>query len=268
MTDKIDDLVTAVKAARKYRVISTDLIHRLGEREIAKRRNLKAAVKETKNKLHQIGGAYFEGKLDYEKMLYRLEETADSSSEFSRTCQELMGRHTSTWERLPFLTHFYESTLSGLIDIRVVIDIGCGLNPLARNWMPLPDQIEYIAYDIYGDLIDFIAQYMILAGLNGRAEVRDVTSQPPGESADLAFILKTLPVLEQIEKGAAAKLLDELNCRYLLVSFPAQTLGGRRKGMGFNYESQIRKWLDGRGWLIQRFEFPTELAFLVNCQNQ
>ena len=43
---------------------------------------------------------------------------------------------------------------------------------------------------------------MQLAGLDGRAEVRDVIHNPPQEPADLALLLKTLPCLEQVEKGA------------------------------------------------------------------
>ena len=100
-------------------------------------------------------------------------------------------------------------------------------------------------------------------GMDGCAHVRDLITNPPTEPADLVLLLKTLPVLEQVEKGAAPRLLDALNARYLLISFPTRSLGGRQKGMVQNYEAQFMEWVDGRAWHIQRFEFPTELAFLV-----
>ncbi len=259
---QLDALVTAVTAAAKYRHISPDLIRRVGERELAARPNLKTAVKAAKNKLHQIGGAYFEAKLDYAAMLQQLKSAADSPDSFRQTCHDLMRRHASTRERLPILADFY-TILADLPDIRVVMDIACGLNPLTSPWFPFAQPVEYIAYDIYADMIAFIGAYLQLAGMNGRASVRDVISRPPTEPADLILILKTLPVLEQAEKGAASRLLDALNGRYLLITFPAQSLGGRGKGMVQTYESQFYAWADGRNWQIERFEFSTELAFLV-----
>jgi 16S rRNA (guanine(1405)-N(7))-methyltransferase len=104
---------------------------------------------------------------------------------------------------------------------------------------------------------------MAKVGLNGRTEVRDLITDPPAEPADLILLLKTLPVLEQIEKGAAARLLDVVNGRYLLITFPMRSLGGRQKGMAQNYEAMFRGWVDGRDWHVRRFQFPTELAFLV-----
>ena len=227
------------------------------------RQNLKTAVKAAKNKLHQVGGAYFEAKLDYGAMLQQLQSAADSPDNFRQTCRDLMRRHASTRERLPILADFY-AVLADLSDIRVVMDIACGLNPLAAPWLPLAEPFQYIAYDIYADMIAFIVDYLKLAKIDGSATVRDVISHPPTEPADLILILKTLPVLEQAEKGAASRLLDALNGRYLLVTFPAQSLGGRGKGMVQTYESQFRAWADGRDWQIERFEFSTELAFLVS----
>ena len=97
----------------------------------------------------------------------------------------------------------------------------------------------------------------------GRAEVRDVVGRPPDEAADLALILKTLPCLEAIDRRAPERLLDAIAAPRLLVSFPAQSLGGRRKGMAAHYEAQFRRLLDARGWPAERFAFATELAFLV-----
>ncbi len=76
-------------------------------------------------------------------------------------------------------------------------------------------------------------------------------------------MLKTLPCLEAVDRHAPARLLDALNAPLLLVSFPAQTLGGRRKGMTAHYEARFMVMMDERGWPVKRFEFQTELAFLV-----
>jgi 16S rRNA (guanine(1405)-N(7))-methyltransferase len=77
------------------------------------------------------------------------------------------------------------------------------------------------------------------------------------------MMLKTLPVLAQIERTAVCRLLDSLQTSYLLVTFPVHSLGGRQKGMAQNYEAQFQAWAEGRNWAVQRFEFASELAFLV-----
>ncbi|HFQ92883.1 MAG TPA: 16S rRNA methyltransferase [Anaerolineae bacterium] len=263
MTDDLEKLVTAVSQSAKYRHLSPDLMRRIGARELAARRAYKEAVKSTKNKLHQVGGAYFTARIDYDEALARLRQTRDDPAVFRQTCRDLMALHASTRERLPILDNFYRDILADLPPINSVIDVACGLNPLAWPWMPLAAGASYHAYDIYGDMTAFLQGFFDLLGVNGRAQTRDVIGRPPTETADIAFILKTLPCLEQVDKTAAAHLLDNLNARYLLISYPARSLGGRRKGMAENYTTHFEKLADGRRWRARRFEFETELAFLV-----
>ena len=101
------------------------------------------------------------------------------------------------------------------------------------------------------------------AGVRGRAAPRDLLAHPPTEPADLVLLLKTLPCLEQTDKHAAATLLDALQAPYLLVSFPAQSLGGRDKGMVSHYTDRFLTLTQERNWSVQSFSFATEIAFLV-----
>lgn len=260
---QLDLLVERVVAGQKYRCVSRDLIREVGARELAIRRNLKAAVKETKNKLHQVGGAYFETAIDYEQALVDLRAVKEDASALRQACRDIMSLHASTRERLPIVDEFYKVVLANAPDIHVVLDIACGLNPLALPWMPFDGQIEYFAYDIYADMIDFITEFFEIMNVRGQAEVRNVIGNPPERPADLALILKTLPCLEQVDKSATGRLLDAIQARYLLISYPARSLGGRRKGMVENYEAHFWEVAAGRNWMVQRFEFPSELAFLV-----
>ena len=268
MTTSINDLdalVATVLGSSKYRAVSPDLVRAVGARELAARPNLKAAIKATKNTLHQAGGAFTDAPIDYDRALAELRAAANSGDAALRAAgRAVMARHTSTRERLPILDEFYATTLANLPPPGRVLDVACGLNPLAWPWLPLPPATELIAYDIYADQIAFLNDFFALAGVRGRAEVRDVVGRPPNEPADLALILKTLPCLEAIDRRAPERLLDAIAAPWLLVSFPAQSLGGRRKGMAAHYEAQFRRLLDARGWPAERFVFATELAFLVD----
>lgn len=265
--EKLEELVAAVLSSAKYRHVSPGFVRSIGARELAIRPNLKAAVKATKNALHQAGGAFQDAPIHYERALARLREawSGDPTDEvFREACRVVMAAHTSTRERLPILDEFYATIFAALpAPPRRVIDIACGLNPLARSWMPLPPTADYVACDIYADQMAFLNEFMALCGYPGRAEVRDVIGAPPDESVDLALILKTLPCLEAIDKNATAHLLDAIRAPWLLVSFPAQTLGGHRKGMAAQYEARFRALLAERGLSAQLFEFKTELAFLI-----
>lgn len=260
---QLDKLVTAVSQSSKYQHISPALIQRVGADELAKRRSYKEAVKATKNKLHQVGGAYQDSKIDYDKALSALKTAVGDVAAQQNVLLEIMRLHTSTRERLWILDDFYAEVLAGLPPIHSVMDIACGLNPLARSWMPLADKATYLAYDIYADMIAFLGDYFALASIPGNAEVRDVVAAPPTEPVDLALLLKTLPVLAQIDKTAVSRILDSLQAKYLLISFPAKSLGGRQKGMVQHYEAQFAGWIAGRRWDVARFTFENELAFLV-----
>ncbi len=265
MTDKeaLEKLVEQVRKSAKYRHLSPDLIRRIGVRELAVRRNQKEAVKATKNKLHQVGGAYQERKIDFDRMIAQLAAAKDDPAILRQTCREIMSLHSSTRERLPILDEFYTTIFAQLPPITTVVDVACGLNPLALPWMPLHPDVTYYAYDIYEDMMGFLADFLQMVGVNGRAQTRDVIGNPPTEPCDLALVLKTLPCLEQVDKSAATQLLDAINAQYILITYPAQSLGGRNKGMAEHYTAHFKSLINGRNRPYQRFEFQTELAFLV-----
>jgi 16S rRNA (guanine(1405)-N(7))-methyltransferase len=174
-----------------------------------------------------------------------------------------MRQHASTRERLPVLDSFYRTIFGALPPIHSVLDVACGLNPLAIPWMPLTPGATYTACDLYADMIDFLNGFFEIAGIAGRAQVCDLVSGPPRQSADLALVLKTLPTLDQIAKNAGRELLRALDARFLVVSFPARSLGGRDKPMAEHYAQRFEALVAAEGWPVERFEFPTELAFLV-----
>jgi len=264
-TNALDRLVEAVLASRKYKNVSQDFIESLGSQELAKHHSLKEAIKATKNKLHQIGGAYLEGEIPYESWLDELRYASQQQHEerLCHSCLRMMAYHASTRERLPILEQFYTILLADLPPIKTVIDLACGLHPLAIPWMPLAEHVHYYAYDIYQNMTDFLNEFMTIIQVQGCAQSCDVIQSCPTHHVDLAFMLKALPCLEQIDKSAPLRLLDTINADYLIVSFPAHSLGGRRKDMVANYETRFRELVAHKNWSIERFEFVSELVFRI-----
>jgi 16S rRNA (guanine(1405)-N(7))-methyltransferase len=263
--DPLDELVAAVIAGAHYRHIHPDLVRQVGAQELAKGRRFKEAVKATRNKLHQVGGAYQEGGIDYRRALEELERLPPDphSPEVQEFCRQMMAQHASTRERLPILDNFYNQILSPLGEIDAVLDVACGLNPLARAWMPLQAGTRYTACDIYADMVAFLNQFFATMKLPGEAWLCDLVQEVPQQTVKLALVLKTIPCLEQLDKHIGRRLLEGLPAEFVLVSFPVHSLGGRSKGMLENYEAHFREMVAGFDWAIERYEFSTELAFLI-----
>lgn len=264
-SDRLEQLVHAVLASPKYRGVCTGLIRNIGAREIGRRRSLKDAIKATKNKIHQVDGAYMGGEQEYNRWLEQLRAAYGSGSEeeIQRASVQVMSHHSSTRERLAILDRFYATTLSGLGPIRSVLDIACGLNPLSLPWMPLAEDAEYHAFDIDRNRITFLNGFLAVAPIGGRAHLLDATQESPAQTADLALVLKAIPCLEQIDRSAGARLLDTIEAKHLLVSFPAYSLGGRSKGMAATYQARFDELVEGKGWSVEEFRFPSELVFRI-----
>lgn len=260
--EDLDALVEAVRGTPKHRHVAPDVVRNLGARELAKGRGRKEALKAVKRRLHQVGDMYLDCGVHYDRWLEALR--AAQGGDLRAACAQVMKCHSSTRERLPLLDEFYDALLAGLPPLRAVLDIGCGLHPLAIPWMGLPEGAEYLAIDIYEDMAAFLNGFFALLPVRGRAEAGDVLQSPPAGRADLAFLLKTIPCLEQVEKEAGRRLLEAIPADVLLVSFPVHSLGGRRdRGMEVNYEARFAELVAGKVWEVERFDFPGELVFRV-----
>ena len=182
---------------------------------------------------------------------------------FRKTCTEIMSYHYSTGERLNILNQFYAQIFSLVPPVQSIMDVACGFHPLSIPWMPISEKVRYYAYDVYKDMISFLNEFMAIDNAQGYAEVRDVIQHAPEINTDLAFILNTIPCLEQIEKSAGLKILESINANFLAVSFPAKTLGGREKNMLKYDEARFNELTREKDWIIQRLEFRSELVFVI-----
>lgn len=268
MSDKnaLEDLIAAVRANRKYANITEELVARLCAAAIERGLKGKTAIKDVRNKLHQVGGAYFKQSPDYETALVELEALPNdrTSPDVQAFSQKWMQAHASTSERLPVLKEIFQTCLAPIAPIHSVLDLACGLNPLALPWMPLAATFSYQACDIYSDMVHFVDTFLRHFSVGSQACPCDLVSGPPQNPVQVAFLLKTIPCLEQVDKQIGSTLLDQIQADHLLVSFPAKSLGGRNKGMPAFYRDHFYELIEGRPWQVQEFSFSTEIAFLVS----
>lgn len=265
--DALTTLLEEIHKSAKYRHVSSDVICRIGREELVKRRSLKEAIHATRNKLHQIGGAYLGQTQNYGVWLEELRAAGLQAEPepVRRTCARIMSQHASTRERLPILDDFYTEIFANLPEIQSVLDLACGYNPLAIPWMPLAPSATYYAVDIYADMMTFLQDAIGLLGCQPRVSTFSILdTYPDVPHVQLALLLKAIPCLEQLDKSAGTTLLDRVDADYVLVTYPVRSLGGRQKGMRANYEIHFHEISANHNWTILRFTYQTELAFLVH----
>jgi 16S rRNA (guanine(1405)-N(7))-methyltransferase len=260
--DMADRIVAAIAAIGRHRDVAPDVVRRVALEEIPKRSSFAETLKATKARLHQIGGAFLSPTMPFDRWLAELRD-ADLAMR-PDICKRIMASHASTRERLPLLDALYATIFADLPPIHSVLDLACGLHPLALPWMPLAPGATYHAYDIYEPMMRFIDAFLELSGVAGSASTWDLVQGPPPMRADLAFILKTLPCLELTRQEAGKILLTETRARFLVVSFPLHTLGGHRKGMGATYERHFAELTSDQSWQIRRYAFTSELVFVID----
>jgi 16S rRNA (guanine(1405)-N(7))-methyltransferase len=264
--DDLSTLVAAVHSSAKYRTISPDLVAWIGTRELKVRKSLKMAEKETRSKIHQVATSYISKPLDYIGFTDQLSTLSKDPShvELKPFCERVMRQHASTMERLPILESFYQEIFSRLPPVHSIIDLGCGLNPLALPWMKASPGVRYLAIDLFQDMMDFIRTLFYKIGIKGTVRTQNLVDRIPTEPSDLAFLLKLIPCLEQLDKNIGIKLLENIPANHLVVSFPVASLSGRNRGMLQNYEQHFHTLCEGHDWKIEKIGFSSELVFIVH----
>jgi 16S rRNA (guanine(1405)-N(7))-methyltransferase len=259
-------LAQQVMANPKYKPMAKNLVIRLSRDAISQGLTGKPAVKHVRNKLHQVGGAYFKHKIDYAAEKAQLAQLPPNihSDQVAVYCQKAMRVHASTAERLPIINEFFHTCLGPIVPVTSVLDLACGLNPMAVPWMPLADSAKYFACDVYLDMLGLIESFFNHFNLDGMTSACDLVSAIPVQKAQVAFLLKSIPCLEQMDKTIGIRLLEGIQAEHILVTFPVHSLGGKNKGMQNFYGEHFTDMIKDKSWAVREFHFKTELAFLVS----
>ena len=263
--EEINHFVAKVQESAKYAQLDPDLVRQIALEELRNQKDWRDALKTTRTRLHRLTGAFLAPKIDYAKWLANFKTLpSDDSEQFNENSKKMMKLHASTQERLASLDSFFQTCLSPIAPVNTVLDLACGLNPLAIPWMPLAKECRYYACDVVDPLVGFLNAYFSLVGQNGDAFTCNLLQSIPQQKVQVAFMLKLLPVLDQVNPNASANLLDQVNADHLLISYPSKSLGGRTKGMKQTYAEHFEKITAGRQFIIHSFDFPNETVYLLS----
>ena len=259
----VTEIVHKILSSKKYRSIYDKTIERL-VRQCLEKFEKKHVEKKARNILHQIWSAYYDQKPDYKHILDKFVSNVNNGGYAKQEILKLISIQSSTCERISILDDFYGKIFSVTGRPSSLIEHACGFNPLTTLWMDLPENAKYQAFDIENDLIDFLKSVIDFLNLRDRIEIRqgDVLIDE-FDYADVVFMLKFLPVLEQQQKGSSLEVMRKQKCRHLVVSFPIKSLSGTEKGMRDFYSNWFKILINDENWKYDEIIFDTELVFVV-----
>ncbi len=259
-----EEIAALIAATPKYRFTCRQTIARIARAELQRLGDGRLALESTRRKLHQISAAYIPATAV--TAAHRMVEAAGAGDDLSDLAARVLRLHGSTAERFPFGEEFYRRVFAVTGVPETLLDLGCGLNPFAIPWMGLGPGTAYHAIDIHSRLIDTVGRFQGLIGQRPLARVQDLIADPPVERADVALLLKVLPVLEQQVPGFSWDLIAGLAAARIVVSFPLRTLGGRRVGMPRTYGEWFEGGAAGRFNILEKLVFPNEMVYIIRKQ--
>jgi 16S rRNA (guanine(1405)-N(7))-methyltransferase len=223
-----DDLTRRILASAKYRSLDETLVHRVAIEAAQRFRDRNEAVKYAKRKLHQAFGAFLKGS-PARAVTGVVTAVRSGQSDVRAAAASAMRAHASSAERVDWLAPFYGQVADWCGAAASVLDLACGLNPLAIPWMRLAAGASYWACEIDAELVAALAGLDEIMPARLSAATCDLVAAPPARSADVALLLKTVTTLEQQSAGATGRVLTALDCAHVIVSLPRRSLSGRRE---------------------------------------
>ena len=263
---EIQELIAAIQDFRKYRDLglNPETVHDLIRQEAPSHPSLKSLRKTVRRKLHNIVAPYL-GEPDYQGLMADLSELDPmnpDTQEINQFCLRVLSEHASTAERIPFLNAFYQRIFAVTGQPKTVLDLACGLHPLAFPWMGLPLSTNYYAYDIIQPRIDFINAFFQKFGLAPLAQNQDILAHPPGIQADLILFFKEAHRFEKRSPGCNKAFWASLQTRWLAASLPTHNLAGTHSLVD-QHRVLVQDSLPPGVQIAHELPFENEVVFLI-----
>jgi 16S rRNA (guanine(1405)-N(7))-methyltransferase len=263
--EKNDALVRKILASHKYQALALpeetvlDLINRNTTPGI-KERELEKIVRQ---KLHNIVAPYLE-ELDYRSAMTDLATIKEHDDQSLQDyCARILSAHASTKERIPIMEEFYTRIFEHTGIPGSILDLACGLNPLALPWMALPMDTTYHAYDLHKPRIDLINVFFQVVGRPPLAEKRDILVKPPELRADVGFFFKEAHRFEQRQHGCNRAFWQALKVKTIAVSLPSTNLTGSHS-MLEGQRILVERAVSGLDWKVTEILVGNEIIFCID----
>lgn len=219
-------------------------------------------IKNVRAELRKVYGAFI--LKEYEKKHKILKKLVDEDD--IDTHIELLNLHKSTNERLHHYKQLYDKIFSKIDGKATILDIACGLNPVANIF--IRDKIKkYYASDISSEDCKFLKEYFSKTNVDSEVFALDLVETESFKKlstikCDVCFIFKTLDGLERVERDITEKLFKSLETKIIAVTFPTLSLSGVREIKEYR-RVWLEKLLEKLQWKYEKIMIENELLYLI-----
>lgn len=251
-------VLDSIKTSKNYKDICDKTIEKLIEQESPKYKKNKDIEQSVRTKLHLWAKMFFS---DFKKSQKALLDGENTDRDFYL---QVIKRHCSTTERFEFLEEFFDDILSQCENADSIIDIGCGFNPIAYICFAKKHVKNYFAFDIVGECIDFLNLCFKDLKKDYVAEVLDASQDIPKNKVDIVFLFKILPLLEQQKQGKAKEVVNAIDAKKFVITYPTKTLGGKNVGMYNKYSEDLKSLCEYcNAKIVFEKEYKNEIMFII-----
>ncbi|MBI4447967.1 hypothetical protein HY643_03225 [Candidatus Woesearchaeota archaeon] len=264
----INELVVAIKNKKELKSLSSAFVEGIAKEFLQKKqikqlpqpksRDYKIIIKEIRKTLREVYGVFKEK--NFEKRKKILQEITSLNDLDAH--KKILSLHKSTKERIDAYPIIYQKIFSETGKPKKILDLGCGLNPVSYPFMQLTE-VEYVATELTEEDAAFIEEYFKKMKINGKTIALDLTKTDQLPESDICFLFKLLDTLETLKRGVTKELIEKIKTNFLVISFPTQSLGGR-KGL----TTKRLKWFEQiiNKYKHTTFETQNEKFYIIKKQ--
>ena len=161
----IENIVQTVMTSKKYSNIIPETINRICNEESIKYKKDKDILRSSKKRLHIISESFLS--IANANKIASIKKCIDNDGHIStEMIEQLLLLHISTKERSSFYKEFYNDIFRVVGNVNSILDIACGLNPVAYVLSDNFDsRVRYEATDINLDNIATVYKGNIIKNL-------------------------------------------------------------------------------------------------------
>lgn len=251
LTEK--ELLKKIKEKKEFQGLADKIVEK-ALKEYIKKYNLsiknisspqaKIIVKEIRSHLRNLVGRFQKSIKDRNKFLE------------SGQIDKLLKTHISTAERIK--TYPFLKKLIKKISPDSILDLGCGLNPIALATL----KIKYYASDIKEDELEIIERFFKKRNIKGKTFVYDLTNVKNDlPKVELCLLFKVLDIIDDKNHKISEDILLKVPCKKILISFATKKLSGR--AMNFPERIWFEKLLKKHNLEFKKYERENEIFYLI-----
>ncbi len=213
----MDDLIKEIKQKKELSDLPDYLVEKVLSNYVSKnklslalnKKSRKLIIKEIRSELRRYAGQY-----------NSISESKRKKLISSNQSEKLLKIHKSTRERLEEYSDIKKFIKK--INPKSILDLGCGLNPLALA----KKGMLYYAYDIKNEDIKTISDFFSKNNIEGFAVQGDITIMEHFPKTDLCLIFKVLDILPGNRYETSRNIIEKIKSEKIIVSFATKTLSG------------------------------------------